>query len=299
MDVFVTGIGGFVGSRLARLLGRSGDRVSGTYVDARPDLEGADLHEADLLDRAALERAVRAADPEVIVHLAGLAHIGKSANKDEMPRYFWVNYVGTENLLAAAAGRKVIVASSADVYGNVPEDEQPIPESRPVAPRSPYGLTKAAGERLARAYGNAVVARSFNLIGPGQSSGFMLPDFAAQVVAAKANPGAAIGVGNLTPHRDFLHVEDGAAAYRILAEKGEPGGVYNIASGHATSVEEVLHRLMATAGVSARVETDPNKYRPVDLPRLTGDAGRLRALGWEPQRTLDDALTDLWKDCGF
>jgi len=299
MHVFVTGIGGFVGSRLARLLRRSGDRVSGSYVDARPDLEGADLHEVDLLDRTALERAVRDADPEVVVHLAGLAHIGKSANKDEVPRYFWVNYVGTENLLAAAGGRKVIVASSADVYGHVPEGEQPIPESRPVAPRSPYGLTKAAAERLALAYGNAVVARSFNLVGPGQSIGFMLPDFAAQVAAARDDPAAVIRVGNLTPRRDFLHVEDGAAAYRILAEKGEPGGVYNIASGRATAVEEVLRRLMAVAGVAARVETDPAKYRPVDLPCLTGDASRLRALGWEPRLTLDSALEDLWRDFGF
>ena len=298
MHAFITGIGGFVGSRLACHLRQSGHRVSGTYLDVRPVLEGADLHEADLLDQTALERAVRAADPDVIVHLAGLAHIGKSTNKDEMPHYFWVNYVGTENLLAVAGGRKVIVASSADVYGNVPEDEQPIPESRPVAPRSPYGMTKAAAERLALAYGNAVIARSFNLIGPGQSIGFMLPDFAAQVAAAKGNPEAVIGVGNLSPRRDFLHVEDGAAAYRILAENGEPGGVYNIASGRATTVEEVLHRLMAIAGVSAHVETDPKKYRPVDLPRLTGDASRLRDLGWQPRLTLDRALEDLWRDFG-
>jgi GDP-4-dehydro-6-deoxy-D-mannose reductase len=298
MHVFVTGIGGFVGSWLARHLLACGDRASGTYLDVRPELAGVDLFAVDLLDRTALEQAVRAAHPDVIVHLAGLAHLGKSTNKDDMPSYFWVNYVGTENLLAAAGGRKVIVASSADVYGLVPESEQPIPESRPVAPRSPYGLTKAASERLALAYGNAVVARSFNLIGPGQSSGFMLPDFVAQVAAAKANPEAVIAVGNLSPRRDFLHVEDGAAAYRILAEKGEPGGVYNIASGQSTSVEEVLRRLMAVAGVSARVEADPKKYRPVDLPQLTGDASRLRALGWQPQRTLERALEDLWRDFG-
>jgi GDP-4-dehydro-6-deoxy-D-mannose reductase len=299
MHLFVTGIGGFVGTRLASHLRHSGHRVSGSYLEVRPRLDGADLYEADVLDRTALERAVRAADPEAIVHLAGLAHIGKSTNKEEMPRYFWVNYVGTENLLAVAGGRKVIFASSADVYGNVPADEQPIPESRPVAPRSPYGLTKAAAERLALAYGNAVIARSFNLVGPGQASGFMLPDFAAQIAAAREHPGAVIGVGNLSPHRDFLHVEDGAAAYRILAEKGEAGGVYNIASGRSTSVEEVLRRLMAVAGVTARVETDPKKYRPVDLPCLTGDASRLRALGWQPQLNLDRALTDLWRDFGF
>jgi GDP-4-dehydro-6-deoxy-D-mannose reductase len=261
----------------------------------RLDLEGVDLHEANLLDRRALEGAVAAADPEVIVNLAGLSHIGDSWGK-KMPDYFWVNVVGTENVLAAAAGRKVVVVSSADVYGEVPEECQPIPESRPISPRSPYALTKAAAERLAFAAG-AVVARSFNLIGPGQAPGFVLPGFAAQLAAiTRGEREPVLRVGNLSAKRDFVHVDDGAAAYRLLAAKGEPGTTYNIASGQAFSIGEILHRLMKTAGVSPRIETDPEKFRAVDLPLLQGDAGRLRALGWEPRRSLDDALDDLWAE---
>jgi len=295
MRVLITGIGGFVGSRLARHLLDGGDQVSGTYINSLAAIDGADLHEADLLDRAALEGAVEAANPDVIVHLAGLAQIGEAWKGDRMPDYFWVNVVGTENILAAAAGRKVVIASSADVYGLVPEAEQPIPESRPISPRSPYGLTKAAAERLAFAHGNAVVARSFNMIGPGQSSGFVLPDFAKQLAGIARDADPVMRVGNLSARRDFVHVDDGAAAYRLLAAKGEPGTAYNIASGRAFSIDEILRRLMDIAGVSARVEVDPEKFRAVDLSLLQGDAGRLRALGWQPLRSLDDALSELWR----
>ncbi len=295
MRVLITGIGGFVGLRLARHLLACGVRVSGTYIGGAPELPGADLHPADLLDRPALEKAVRAADPDVIVNLAGLSHIGDSW-KERMPDYFWVNFVGTENVLDAAAGRKVIVVSSADVYGNVPEEDQPIPESRPVSPCSPYALTKATAERLALAAG-AVVARSFNLIGPGQAPSFVLPSFAAQLAAiAHGEHEPVLRVGNLSARRDFVHVDDGAEAYRLLAAKGEKGTAYNIASGRAFSIEQVLHRLMDVAGVSARVETDPARFRAVDLPLLCGDASRLRALGWEPRRSVDDALADLWAE---
>jgi GDP-4-dehydro-6-deoxy-D-mannose reductase len=103
-------------------------------------------------------------------------------------------------------------------------------------------------------------------------------------------------VGNLSARRDFVHVDDGAAAFRLLAEKGTPGGVYNIASGRAFSVGEALERLMAISGVDARIEPDPERMRPVDLPLLLGDASRLRALGWKPERSLDDALADLWAE---
>jgi GDP-4-dehydro-6-deoxy-D-mannose reductase len=191
----------------------------------------------------------------------------------------------------------VIIASSADVYGEVPPEEQPISEDRPVSPRSPYALTKAASERLAFASGHAVVARSFNMIGPGQAPEFVLPSFALQLAAIardKAEP--VLRVGNLTARRDFVHVDDGAEAYRLLAEKGEPGSVYNIATGQASSIEEILQRLMAISGVEARVEIDPEKFRKADLPLLTGDASRLQALGWEPSRTLDDAVRDLWRE---
>jgi GDP-4-dehydro-6-deoxy-D-mannose reductase len=291
LRVLVTGVSGFVGTRLAQLLLARGDRVAGTYLAECPDLPGVELHEADLLDRDALARAVAASDPDAVVHLAGFSHVGQAWER--MPQYVEVNVGGTANLLVVAGGRRVVVASSAEAYGPVPAAEQPIREDRPLDPRSPYGLTKLGTERLALPLG-AVVMRLFNLVGPGQSADFALPAFAAQLARIARGGEAVLRVGNLTARRDFVHVDDGVEALALLAEKGAPGEVYNVATGRATSIADALARLMQVAGVEAQVEEDPALVRPIDLPLLCGDASRLRALGWSPRRTLDDALADLW-----
>ena len=296
MRVLITGIGGFVGPRLARHLLETGHRVSGTWLESTPPPkleQGVDLYHADLLDPASLEKAIRLASPDAIVNLAGLSHVGESWKRPG--EYFQVNVIGTENLLDAAGNRPVVIASSAEVYGPVPEEEQPISEERPVDPRSPYALTKAAAERIALQRG-AVVARAFNLIGPGQTATFAMPSFASQLAGIANGGEPVLRVGNLSARRDFVHVDDGAAAFRILAERGHPGHVYNIASGRAVSIAEALERLMAVSGVQAEVRQEADRMRPVDLPLLLGDAHRLRRLGWEPRRTLDDGLLDLWRD---
>lgn len=305
MHLLITGVDGFVGRRLARLAAAEGMRVSGTCLrvqalqdpaaaTATAEIGGVELHTADVTDEATLREVVAQADPDAIVHLAGLAHVGRSW--EQMAEYFRVNVLGTERLLAAAQGRRVVLASSAEVYGAVPEPDQPLRETREVAPATPYALTKAAAERLALAKG-AVVARSFNLLGPGQSPLFALPSFAAQLAAvARGEKEPVLSVGNLEARRDFLHVDDGAAAYLALAMEGEPGGVYNVASGHAVTIAQALHRLRTLSGVQVRLEPDPERLRPADIPLLRGDAARLRALGWEPARGLDRALSDLWEE---
>jgi GDP-4-dehydro-6-deoxy-D-mannose reductase len=293
MHVLITGIGGFIGPRLARNLLEHGHRVSGTWLENTPppNVEGADLYHADLMDRNSLARVFETANPDAVVHLAGLSSVGDSWNRPG--EYFRVNVLGTENLLDFAADRKVVFASSAEVYGPVPEEEQPIDEDRLPDPRSPYALTKAAAERIALARG-AVVARPFNLVGPGQAPGFVLPSFAGQLTAISRGEQPALKVGNLSARRDFVHVDDGADAFRLLIESGQPGRAYNIAGRQALSIAEVLDRLCAVAGVKPKVEKDPERMRPVDVPLLLGDNGRLRELGWVPRRTLDQALSDLW-----
>jgi GDP-4-dehydro-6-deoxy-D-mannose reductase len=293
MRFLITGVNGFVGSRLARHLLAQGIEVAGTYFEEAPPLAGIAAYEADLCDRAALARVIADAAPDVVVNLAGLSHVGESWNR--MPDYFRVNVLGTENVLAAAAGRRVVVASSAEVYGVVPEPEQPIREGREPAPRTPYALTKAAAERLALAAG-AVVARSFNLVGPGQSPRFALPAFAGQLAEiARGERLPVLRVGNLAARRDFVHVDDGAAGYQLLAERGRVGEIYNMASGTACSIAEALALLLEVSGVEAGVEPDPERVRPLDLPLLVGDARRLRDLGWNPGRDLRQAVTDLWE----
>jgi len=294
MRAFVTGIGGFVGPHLARHLLACGDQVSGTFLGRPLGHPAVQEWEVDLLDRPALERALAAADPEVVYHFAGRSHVG--ASWQQMPEYFQANIAGTDNLLRAAGDRRVLFASSAEVYGLVPEAEQPISERRPPAPRTPYALTKAAAELLAQRAG-AVVVRTFNLIGPGQDSSFAMPAFATQLAAiAGGGVEPVLRVGNLSARRDFVNVEDAGPAYRLLGERGEPGGVYNLASGSALAISDLLERLLALTGLSVAVREDPERVRPVDLPLLRGDSGRLRALGWQPGHSVDDALRELWRE---
>jgi len=293
MKVLITGVSGFIGSHLARHLVELGHDVSGAYIRDRPILDGVELFEAELLDTAALRGALRLAKPEVIVHLAGLSHVGASWN--DMAEYFRVNVLGTESLLDAAKDSVVLVASSAEVYGSVPETEQPIPEERHVAPCSPYGLTKAAMERLALMRG-ATVVRAFNVVGPGQTEDFALPAFAAQLAGFDRGDGAAVlKVGNLAARRDLLHVRDAVAAYAVLLQRAGKGEVYNVGSGRALAIGEALDRLIAISGVKCRVEVDPGRFRPVDMPLLVADNSRLRSLGWSVAHPLDRALEQLWE----
>lgn len=294
MRAFVTGIGGFVGPHLARHLLACGDQVSGTFLGRPLGHPAVQEWEVDLLDRPALERALAAADPEVVYHFAGRSHVG--ASWQQMPEYFQANIAGTDNLLRAAGDRRVLFASSAEVYGLVPEAEQPISERRPPAPRTPYALTKAAAELLAQRAG-AVVVRTFNLIGPGQDPSFAMPAFASQLAAIAAGGAEPVlRVGNLSARRDFVNVEDAGPAYRLLGERGEPGGVYNLASGSALAISDLLERLLALTGLSVAVREDPERVRPVDLPLLRGDSARLRGLGWQPGHSVDDALRELWRE---
>jgi GDP-4-dehydro-6-deoxy-D-mannose reductase len=296
MHLFLTGITGFVGQRLARDQAARGERASGIHVNGGGPPPVEDCWEVDLLDRDGLARALDRAEPDVVVHLGGLSHVGDSWTR--IGDYYRVNVLGTEHLLRAAAERRlpVVFASSAEVYGAAPEAEQPLGEERQPAPASPYALTKAAAERLALAAG-AVVVRSFNLVGAGQAARFALPSFARQLAAvARGEAPPVLRVGNLSARRDFVHVRDGADAYRLVAERGEPGGVYNLASGEAWSIRQALDRLMAVAGVEAAVEVDPERERPLDVPLLAGDPGRIEALGWRRRHGLDDALTELWRE---
>ncbi len=292
MRVLITGVGGFVGSRLARRLVERGDRVVGTWIGVPPELPGLEAIEADILDLGALERAVEAADPEVVIHLAGLTHVGESWKR--LADYFQVNVLGTENLLCLAAGRRILIASSAEIYGAVPDAEQPIAEDRMPSPQSPYALTKAAVERLAIGRG-ATVIRSFNLVGAGQAAHFALPSFArqlAQIEAGRSEP--VLSVGNLEARRDFLHVLDAVDAYTLLAERSDPGGTYNLGSGRDRSIREMLELLLEVSGVKARVEVDPERLRPIDVPVLKAATCRLERLGWRSERPIEAAVEEIW-----
>ena len=291
MRFLVTGASGFIGSRLTHRLLELGHEVSGTVLaDSEPT--PFEAHELDILDSAAVAAVVESLDPEAIIHLAGLSHVGSSWG--QVADYYRVNVLGTHHVLAAARGRRVVVASSGEVYGLVPEQEQPIVESTALDPRNPYAMSKAAAELLALDRG-AVVARSFNLIGPGQASNFALPSFARQLEAIRRGvEEPVLKVGNLEARRDFLHVDDAVDAFHLAAVEGVAGEVYNLGSGEAHSVREMLDLLLAVSGVEARTAMDAGLFRPVDVPLTCADISKLGALGWEPRLGVERALRDLW-----
>ena len=304
--VLVTGAEGFVGRRLVPLLVERGTSVIACHAPGLGPGSGEastaarhGLHwtELDICDRQAVEQVFQEAAPDAVVHLAGLSQVG--ASWERIADYYRVNVEGSE-FVAAAAGAlsgpcRVIVASSAEVYGPVPESELPAREDRSLRPQSPYALTKAAVERLTLRQG-AIAVRSFNLIGPGQSVNFALPSFAAQLAAIETGEAEPIvRVGNLTARRDFIHVDDGAKAYRLLVEQGEPGRTYNIARGEAIELAAALRRLIEISGVDVEIRVDSARLTPADVPVLCGDASRLRSLGWRPQRSFDQALKAIWE----
>jgi len=292
--VLVTGADGFLGRHLVGALRSRGDEVVAMSLDRGPLDPDLPFHAVDVRDGEAVRAVVAASDPAVVVHLAALSHVGSSWT--HIPDYYSVNIVGTENVLKAAGSRRFLFSSSAEVYGAVPESEQPIDEKRAPAPRSPYALTKAVAERGALDAGGIVV-RSFNLLGAGQTPNFALPSFAAQLAAMESRAAPRVlRVGNLAARRDFVNVEDAIDALVHLIDRGEGGTVYNLASGEAHSIESLLDRLSRIAGIEARREIDPERMRPVDMPLLCGRADRLRALGWTPRRGIDQALRDLWQE---
>lgn len=257
----------------------------------------------DLLDFDGWRNLVAEVAPTVIYHLAGWSDVGASWND---PRTVWrVNTEGTLAILEAAAAanvERVVIISSADVYGPLDPASMPIPDEQPPNPASPYGASKAAAEVLALQYHRShdvdvVIARPFNHIGPGQSPRFVVSAFAHRIAEAEVAGSGEVRHGDLSPRRDFTDVRDTVRAYRMLAERGVPGQTYNICTGHDIAVSETLEQLRSLATVEVTTSTDPDLLRPVDVPVHRGSARRLQEdTGWIPSIPIDQTLADVLDD---
>lgn len=293
MRAFVTGGHGFVGRFLCAHLAEEGDDVVAPHAD-----------ELDVTDSEAVRAAVSEAAPDAVYHLAGIASVAESWRAPE--HVFHVNAGGTLALLDAVRTSppvpRVLLVSSAEVYGRVAPEALPIGEAAPMAPATPYAASKAAAELVGvqafHGWGVPVVrARPFNHIGPGQSVEFAVPAFARRIVEAAGTGAAALTVGNLMARRDFTDVRDVVRAYRLLVLSGEPGEAYNVCSGRDVLLEDVVRRLLAAAGADLALEVDPDLLRPVDVPVLRGDPAKLQAAtGWTPTVPLDRTLADVLDD---
>jgi GDP-4-dehydro-6-deoxy-D-mannose reductase len=302
----ITGAAGFAGGHLLDMLADGGVDVVGW---SRPggalprNVPNATWQPVDLLDRHAVRKALAAAKPTIIYHCAGAAHVGKSWQSIEPT--FAINVRGTHHLIEALRELKldarVVLPSSALVYEN---SDAALSEDHTLAPSSPYAFSKLAQEMLGTGNGDhppVLIARAFNHFGPRQDPWFVGSGFARRIADIEAERWEPeISVGNLDARRDLTDVRDTVRAYRAIAEKGKPGRAYNVCSGRAIAIRDLLDLMLARARVPIRIKVDPARYRPNDVPLLLGDPRRMRdELGWQAEipveRTIDDLLA-YWRD---
>ncbi len=298
--VLITGISGFVGRYMASCAAMHGAMVFG--VSRRLDTSiAATVLVADLNDASATIHALEVADPDVIIHLA--AHT--PANSPEISLQTWVTGtpLATLNLLESARcccpDATILIVSSSAVYGHVPIGRLPVTEEHPVQPVTMYGVSKATQELLAMRYAaefgmRIIRVRSFNLVGPGEPRAMLTSTLAMHVAAiARGLQPPVVRMRHRATSRDFTDVRDAVAAYWAILERGDAGAVYNVCSGVATPIGEVVAQLLQLAGVDASIE-ETGSPAAGDILVQVGSAARLIATtGWQPAFDLTTSLRDL------
>ncbi|HET9030050.1 MAG TPA: GDP-mannose 4,6-dehydratase [Candidatus Aquilonibacter sp.] len=300
MRALVTGATGFVGGYLIAALHEAGDE---TFPCGGPQDDHA--FPLDLADSSAIRAALDLAQPDVVFHLAAQTFVPDSSASPQ-PTYE-ANVLGTANVARAireygqtARAPRLVFTSSAEVYGRQPDDAFPLKETAPLHPSNPYAASKAAAEMLlageAASFGlDVVIARAFNHIGPGQNERFVVSSFASQLARIARRETSILQVGNLSAKRDFLDVRDVVRAYVALAKDGVSGETYNVCSGIAYPIRDVLRELILAAHVPVEVREDADRMRPSDTPLFVGDNTKLRAAtGWEPQVPFRSSIREIY-----
>ena len=316
MNVLITGITGFAGSHLAEyiLAEQPGVRVCGIVRwrsrmdNVKGILDKIELHEADLKDIVSLKKALAAIRPDKVFHLAAQSFVPTSW---KLPvETFAINALGQINLFEALIDLKLNpkfqIAGSSEEYGKVYEHEVPMKETNYLRPLSPYAVSKVAQDLLGyqyhQSYGlKTVRTRGFNHTGPRRGDVFVTSNFAKQVAEIeKGLKPPVIHVGNLDAKRDFTDVRDMVRAYWLATEKCEDGDVYNIGSGTTYVMQDMLDMLLGMSTVKVKVEVDPARLRPSDVPILLADASKfVAATGWKPRIPFETTLRDLlnyWRE---
>ena len=273
-------------------------------MDLAPGTLSADVAVwvGDICDPAFVQDVILAVCPTHIFHMAAL-----TTAYGDLEALYKVNVQGTRHVLDAVhrAGLDpvILIPGSCAVYGMIDPDDLPIRESQPFRPSSSYAVSKITQEMLAYTYyaqyGLKVIrTRAFNLVGPGQPSSLVGSAFTqqiAQIEAGRIEP--VLRVGDLTAQRDFVDVRDVVHAYRLAAERGQPGDAYNVCSGVGISIRTCLDELLALTKISVQVVQEPARMRPSDIPVSVGDSSLLQGqTGWRPIIPLRQSLADLLED---
>lgn len=314
--ILITGITGFAGSYLAEYLISKGNfEIFGTYlldqslINVEKIKDKLRLVKINLSKENSVFDIVKNICPSIIFHLAALT---SPADSFKNPTEALTNNISLQvNLLEAVrkynlSETKILIVSSADIYGQVAKENLPIDEETPLMPTSPYSVSKIAQDFLGLTYFltykfNIVRVRPFNHIGPRQSPNFVVSSFAKQIAEIEKDKRASIlHVGNLEAKRDFTNVKDMVRAYALAIEKGKYGEAYNIGSGTSYKMSDILNKLISMSSAKIKIEKDEALFRPNDNPDLICDSGKfIRLTGWKPQIPIDVTLKntlDYWRN---
>lgn len=303
MKALVIGGAGFVGNYLIERLSSDGHKVYATCL-ANEKIENAECESfnLDILDKSAVKDILSDVKPDWIFHLAAQSSVSYSWKNPQLT--VDVNIKGTVNILDAMRESgfdktRIILIGSGEEYGYIREGACPIKETEPLNPGNIYAATKACqsmiGSIYARAYGmDIVMVRAFNHIGPAQLTQFVVADFCNQAAEIeKGNIKPEISVGNLAVKRDFTDVRDIVRAYELLAEKGVSGKIYNVGSGKAVLIEDILKLIVSKSTAEITVSVDKARLRPADVPVIEADISEIKAdTGWEPEISLEKTIED-------
>ena len=302
MRCLITGAAGFVGGyAIAQLAGNGAEIHAATLPQEQLSGGNCTMHTLDLCDAAATDALMQTVRPDAVLHLAAQSSVGLSWKMPQ--KTVDINISGTLHLLEAARKLpeppRILLVGSGEVYGTLRPEQLPVSEDTLPQPNNFYAATKLAAESLAqvcfRACGLPVICvRAFNHFGPRQRADFVIADWcrqAAEIEAGLREP--VIRTGNLTVQRDFTDVRDIVRAYEMLLTDGRPGEIYNVGSGRATALSDILDEIAAQTGCAFRTETDPQKLRPADTPVIAADIRKLqRDTGWAPQIPLRQTIAD-------
>ncbi|MFH5181192.1 GDP-mannose 4,6-dehydratase [Paenibacillus sp. TAB 01] len=299
----ITGINGFVGKHLGLLLKMNGHNVYGTsrqpFIEEMPYSDSQ--FNLSFNDKDEIKKLLIRLKPNFIFHLMAQSNVPKSWENPEETNF--INVTKTKNLIEAIielkSSTRIINIGSSEEYGYNRDWKMPIKETYDLFPQNPYGKSKAAVSKLIQQYVteydlDIIHMRPFNHIGPGQKLGFVVPDFANQIIqieAGRRNP--ELKVGNLSSQRDFSDVRDIVKGYLLAAEKGRRGQIYNICSGSPIRIISLLEKLISFSTAKISYEVDSKLFRPNDIPEYFGDNSKLiEHTEWSPEWSIDDTLLD-------
>ncbi|MFH1824982.1 MAG: GDP-mannose 4,6-dehydratase [Candidatus Firestonebacteria bacterium] len=315
MKVLITGITGFVGSHLAEyLLDKKNVKVYGLerWRSKQDNIVGIKdkiiIHECDIRDASSVKKVIQKVKPDKIFHLAAQSFVPTSWHAPA--ETLTTNIIGELNIFESVRELSINpwiqIACSSEEYGMIYKNELPIKEANPLRPLSPYAVSKVGQDLLAYQYYmsyklNIVRTRAFNHTGPRRGEPFVTSNFAKQVaMIEKGKQKPVIKVGNLNAIRDFSDVRDIVSAYWLSTEKCIPGEVYNICSGKGYKMKEVLNILLSLSKIKVKIEKDPERMRPSDVPVLIGDNSKfIKQTGWKPKIKFKQTVEDLlnyWRE---